>query len=137
MNLHDIYSLATRLPGSWLLNKSTLDNAIKHVPYEEAHRAAALVLYDMIQENLETADQMYKDNMQHILQQLTSDPEISDAIKAHSKKSKASEGYDYGPTGIANPAEYMSSVTIEKDTDGDGDTDIKVIKSTGDNSSYW
>lgn len=137
MNLHDIYSLATRLPGSWLLNKSTLDNAIEHVPYEEAHRAAATALYNMIQEKLETADQMYKDNMQHILQQLTSDPEINDAIKAHSKKSKASEGYDYGPTGIANPAEYMSSVTIEKDTDGDGDTDIKVIKSTGDNGSYW
>lgn len=137
MNLHDIYSLATRLPGSWLLNKSTLDNAIEHVPYEEAHRVAALVLYDMIQENLEKDNKDYKDSIQQILQQLTSDPEISDAIKAHSKKSKASEGYDYGPTGIANPAEYMSSVTIEKDTDGDGDTDIKVIKNTGDNGSYW
>lgn len=137
MNLHDIYSLATRLPGSWSLNKSTLDNAIEHVPYEEAHRAAALVLYDMIQENLEKGNKDYKNSIQQILQQLTSDPEISDAIKTHSKKSKASEGYDYGPTGIANPAEYMSSVTIEKDTDGDGDTDIKVTKNTGDKSSYW
>lgn len=41
------------------------------------------------------------------------------------------------PTGIANPADYMSKVTFEKDTDGDGDTDIKVIKNTGDNGSYW
>lgn len=124
MNLHDIYSLATHLPGSWLLNKYTLDKAIEYAPYGEAHRAAATALYNMIQEKLETADQMYKDNMQHILQQLTSDPEINDAIKAYSKEPEALE-------------DYMSKVTFEKDTDGDGDIDTKIIKTTEDKDTYW
>ena len=78
----------------------------------------------MIQEKLETADQMYKDNMQHILQQLTSDPEINDAIKAYSKEPEALE-------------DYMSKVTFEKDTDGDGDIDTKIIKTTEDKDTYW
>ena len=137
MNLHDIYSLATHLPGSWLLNKNTLDKAIEYAPYGEAHRAAATALYNMIQEKLETADQMYKDNMQHILQQLTSDPEINDAIKAYSKEPEALEDYDYNPTGIEDPADYMSKVTFEKDTDGDGDIDTKIIKTTEDKDTYW
>jgi len=34
------------------------------------------------------------------------------------------------PTGIENPADYMSKITFEKDTDGDGDTDTKVTKVT-------
>lgn len=36
---------------------------------------------------------------------------------------------NYGPTGIANPAEYMSSVTkTEEDTDGDGNIDKVTIE---------
>lgn len=38
---------------------------------------------------------------------------------------------DFGPTGITNPANYMSKVTFEKDTDGDGDIDTKVTRVTG------
>lgn len=30
------------------------------------------------------------------------------------------------PTGISNPADYMSNITFEKDTDDDGDMDTKV-----------
>lgn len=43
---------------------------------------------------------------------------------------------DENPTGIANPADYMSKVTFEKDTDGDGDIDTKVIKTTEDKDTY-
>jgi len=39
------------------------------------------------------------------------------------------EGYN-NPTGIENPADYMSKVTFEKDTDGDEDIDTKVTKVT-------
>ena len=34
----------------------------------------------------------------------------------------------YSPTGIANPADYIGKVTIEKDTDNDGDLDTKVTE---------
>ena len=40
------------------------------------------------------------------------------------------------PTGIENPANYMSKVTFEKDTDGDGDIDTKVTKITDNKNSY-
>lgn len=37
--------------------------------------------------------------------------------------------YNRGPTGIANPADYMSRVKVTKeDTDGDGDTDKMTIE---------
>ena len=32
------------------------------------------------------------------------------------------------PTGIANPADYIGKVTIEKDTDNDGDVDTKITE---------
>lgn len=44
---------------------------------------------------------------------------------------------DHNPTGIANPADYMSKVIFEKDTDGDGNIDTKVTKTTEDKDSYW
>lgn len=130
MNLHDVYNLATKLPGSWLLNKSTLDNAIEHVPYEKAHRAAGHALYNMIQENLKKDNQDYKDTLQQMLQQLTSDPEINDAIETYTKQSEALSGYGDNPTGIVNPADYISKIKVA-DVDNDGDGDVIV------EGSYW
>ena len=39
------------------------------------------------------------------------------------------------PTGIENPADYMSKVTFEKDTDGDGDIDTRITKTTEDDDN--
>lgn len=41
------------------------------------------------------------------------------------------------PTGISNPADYMSKITFEKDTDDDGDIDTKVTKTTEDEDTDW
>ena len=85
------------------------------------------------------------DKMQNILQELADGEQSSmdlyhdlygsDADPDHTIHDKGfNEWMDkqYGPTGIANPAEYMSSVTkTEEDTNGDGNIDkITIEKET-------
>lgn len=57
----------------------------------------------------------------------TNDNSVQEFIKEHMTDIKP--GNDYGPTGIANPADYMSSVTeTEEDTNGDGNIDKVTIE---------
>lgn len=140
MKFTEISRLATHLPGSWLLTQSDLDNALNSSSLENADKVASRWLYKKIKHGLETdsryKDPVYEQSLKELLSQLEVDPDVVAGLEDEKERKAQQDRWaaslyssKNNPTGIANPAEYMSSVTkTEEDTDGDGNIDKVTIE---------